>query len=180
MQGAKALVVTPKALVLIIYPTGLIPKSASWRVSTGRSERAVAPVTIAVFLLGLLLIVLASAWVAAPLFRAGPAALPADEPDERERWARQKQQALAAIKEMMAEEFKILPPQDYARLYELEHHRRATDPDEIFARIAYNKNVEALGKLRKKPLEDLYVAYLEIKDSGYRGPAGEVEPKLPD
>lgn len=59
-----------------------------------------APVTIAVFLLGLLLIVLASAWVAAPLFRAAPAALPEDEPEERERWVRQKRQALAAIKEV--------------------------------------------------------------------------------
>jgi len=93
---------------------------------------------------------------------------------------KKKEDLLAAIKEMMAEEFRLLPPREYARLYELEYHRRATDPDEIFARIAYNKNVEALGKLRKKPLEDLYVAYLEIKDTGYRGPASEADPKLPD
>lgn len=93
---------------------------------------------------------------------------------------KKKEDLLSAIKDMMAEEFKILPPKDYARTYELEYHRRSSDPDEIFSRIAYNKNVEALGKLRKKPLEDLYIAYLEIKDSGYRGPAAEVDPKLPD
>jgi hypothetical protein len=60
----------------------------------------VTPVTIGVFLLGLLLVVLASCWVAAPLFRASLAGAPVDELSERERWQRQKRQALAAIREV--------------------------------------------------------------------------------
>jgi hypothetical protein len=58
------------------------------------------PVTLAVFLLGLALIVVVSLWVASPLFREGLIAGPVEEPGERERWERQKQQALAAIKEV--------------------------------------------------------------------------------
>jgi len=56
------------------------------------------PVTFAVFLLGLALIVLASSVVAAPLFQ-GRRARPPAEDAEGERWERQKRQALAAIKE---------------------------------------------------------------------------------
>jgi hypothetical protein len=59
----------------------------------------VAPATIAVFVLGLVLIVVASLFVVAPLFRPALAAPPAEERSERERWERQKRQALAAIKE---------------------------------------------------------------------------------
>jgi hypothetical protein len=57
------------------------------------------PVTLAVFLLGLGVIVATSIFVAVPLFRAGDAAGPAEEASEHERWERQKRQALAAIKE---------------------------------------------------------------------------------
>lgn len=57
------------------------------------------PLTVAVFLLGLAVIVAVSCFVAAPLFRAR-SEMPAEaEPGERERWERQKRQALAAIKE---------------------------------------------------------------------------------
>ena len=55
--------------------------------------------TLALFLLGLLLIATASGFVAAPLFRVLRADGRAEEPGERERWERQKRQALAAIKE---------------------------------------------------------------------------------
>jgi hypothetical protein len=58
------------------------------------------PVTLAVFLLGLALIVVVSVWVASPLFRERLIAGPSEEPVERERWERQKRQALAAIKEV--------------------------------------------------------------------------------
>jgi hypothetical protein len=58
------------------------------------------PVTLAVFLLGLALIVVVSVWVASPLFRQGLLAGPIEEPGEHERWERQKRQALAAIKEV--------------------------------------------------------------------------------
>jgi hypothetical protein len=56
-------------------------------------------VELAVFLLGLVVIVGASLFVAAPLFRPSPPLGPAEAASERERWERQKGQALAAIKE---------------------------------------------------------------------------------
>jgi hypothetical protein len=55
--------------------------------------------TLAVFFLGLGLIAIASFFVAAPLFRPRVGSAPATEGGERERWERQKRQALAAIKE---------------------------------------------------------------------------------
>ncbi len=58
------------------------------------------PVSIAVFVLGAVLVAVVSLFVAAPLFRP-PAPLLADAlPQERERWERQKRNALAAIKEL--------------------------------------------------------------------------------
>ena len=58
------------------------------------------PVSLAIFLLGLVAIVVASVVVAAPLFRETAGATATTEPGERERWERQKRQALAAIKEI--------------------------------------------------------------------------------
>ncbi len=58
------------------------------------------PVTLAVFLLGLALILIISVVVAAPLFQETTAPRTADGPDKRERWEWQKRQALAAIKEV--------------------------------------------------------------------------------
>ena len=55
--------------------------------------------TLTLFLAGLALIAAASFFVAAPLFRPRAATVPAELPGERERWERQKRQALAAIKE---------------------------------------------------------------------------------
>ena len=55
--------------------------------------------TVSVFLLGLALIAVVSGFVAAPLFRARAGRPPAASNVERERWQRQKRQALAAIKE---------------------------------------------------------------------------------
>ena len=58
------------------------------------------PVTLAIFLLGLGIIITVALFVAAPLFQARLAvAPPREEASERERWERQKRQALAAIKE---------------------------------------------------------------------------------
>lgn len=57
------------------------------------------PVTIAIFVLGLMLIVVGSVIVAAPLFQPEPSE-PVDEPPGAgEGWERQKRQALAAIRE---------------------------------------------------------------------------------
>jgi hypothetical protein len=55
--------------------------------------------TVSIFLIGLALVAAASFFVAGPLFRPRPASGPAEQPGERERWERQKRQALAAIKE---------------------------------------------------------------------------------
>jgi len=57
-------------------------------------------VTLAAFLAGLALIAVASFFVAAPLFRAATGRAPVAGDGERERWERQKRQALAAIKEI--------------------------------------------------------------------------------
>ena len=57
------------------------------------------PVTLTVFVLGLVVIILVSLYVATPLFGSDVAVLAGEEAGERERWERQKRQALAAIKE---------------------------------------------------------------------------------
>ena len=57
------------------------------------------PITLAVFLLGLALIVVAAIFVAAPLVRTDLSGGTGTVDGERERWERQKSQALAAIKE---------------------------------------------------------------------------------
>jgi hypothetical protein len=56
-------------------------------------------VTLAVFVLGVALIVVASTFVAAPLFRPMVAQTTVGDASERERWQRQMRQALLAIKE---------------------------------------------------------------------------------
>lgn len=56
--------------------------------------------TLAVFLLGTVLVLAVALFVAAPLFQP-PAALADDgEPDARARWLRQKRQALDAIRDL--------------------------------------------------------------------------------
>jgi hypothetical protein len=59
----------------------------------------VTPLALSIFLLGLAVIVATSVFVAAPLFADDGAASPETPASERERWERQKRQALAAIKE---------------------------------------------------------------------------------
>jgi hypothetical protein len=55
--------------------------------------------TVTIFVLGLALIAAVSFFVAAPLFRARAETVQTASTGERERWERQKRQALAAIKE---------------------------------------------------------------------------------
>jgi hypothetical protein len=57
------------------------------------------PVTLAVFLLGLVVILVVSVFVAAPLFGPTGAPAPHETDEERARWERQKRQALGAIRE---------------------------------------------------------------------------------
>jgi hypothetical protein len=58
------------------------------------------PATIAVFVLGTVLVAAVALFVAAPLFRPPEPTVAEGGPDARERWERQKRQALAAIKEL--------------------------------------------------------------------------------
>jgi hypothetical protein len=58
----------------------------------------VTAVSLGVFFLGLTVIVVAAVFVTGPLFTAS-GALPAPVATDRERWERQKRQALAAIRE---------------------------------------------------------------------------------
>ncbi len=55
-------------------------------------------VSLGVFLLGLGVVVVAALFVTGPLFGSAPA-VPMSEAGERERWERQKRQALAGIRE---------------------------------------------------------------------------------
>jgi hypothetical protein len=59
----------------------------------------VTPAALAVFCFGLVVIVAAAVFVAAPLFRPALGATAPDAGSERERWERQKRQAVLAIKE---------------------------------------------------------------------------------
>jgi hypothetical protein len=59
----------------------------------------VTPAALAVFCFGVVVIVAAALFVAAPLFRPALAAPASDAGSERERWERQKRQAVLAIKE---------------------------------------------------------------------------------
>jgi len=57
------------------------------------------PVTLAIFVVGFVLVVAVAVFVAAPLFGSPEASVATAAPSEGERWERQKRQALAAIKE---------------------------------------------------------------------------------
>jgi hypothetical protein len=56
--------------------------------------------SLAVFVLGLVVIVSVALFVSAPLFASGDLAERRAAPSERDHWERQKRQALAAIKEV--------------------------------------------------------------------------------
>ena len=55
--------------------------------------------TPTLFVLGLMVILIASLFVAAPLFRPARTGAAGDDASERTRWERQKRQAFAAIRE---------------------------------------------------------------------------------
>ena len=59
-----------------------------------------ASVTIAVFVLGAVLVAAVALFVSAPLFSPPEPVAPEVDPGARERWERQRRQALAAIKEL--------------------------------------------------------------------------------
>jgi hypothetical protein len=79
----------------------------------------VTPVSIAIFLVGLAVVLAVAIFVAAPLFGAPETTVAAGVPSERDRWERQKRQALAAIKETELDyEMGKLSDEDFARMRE--------------------------------------------------------------
>ena len=70
-----------------------------------------------VFIVGVLIVMLVAIWVAVPLFGAPERMDPAAEPSARDRWERQKAQALAVIKETELDfEMGKLSREDYDRM----------------------------------------------------------------
>jgi len=57
------------------------------------------PALLAIFALGVGIVIAVAAFVAAPLWAGSERLAALDEADERERWERQKRQALVAIRE---------------------------------------------------------------------------------
>jgi hypothetical protein len=79
----------------------------------------VTSVSIAIFVVGLALVLAVAVFVAAPLFGAPETTAAAAAPSERDRWERQKRQALAAIKETELDyEMGKLSDEDFARMRE--------------------------------------------------------------
>jgi hypothetical protein len=74
-------------------------------------------VSIAVFLVGLAVVLTVAVFVAAPLFGTPELTAAAEIPSERDRWERQKRQALAAIKETeLDHQMGKLSDDDFARM----------------------------------------------------------------
>ena len=84
-------------------------------------------VSIAVMLFGFAIVLVVGLFVAAPLFGAPEPAIAAGTPSERDRWERQKRQALAAIKETeLDHQMGKLSDEDYGRMRE-RFERQALD-----------------------------------------------------
>ena len=84
-------------------------------------------VSIAVMLFGFAVVLVVALFVAAPLFGAPEPAVAEGTPSERDRWERQKRQALAAIKETeLDHQMGKLSDEDYGRMRE-RFERQALD-----------------------------------------------------
>ena len=76
-------------------------------------------VSISVLLVGLALVLAVAVFVAAPLVGAPEAMAAGEVPSERDRWERQKRQALAAIKETeLDHQMGKLSDEDFGRMRE--------------------------------------------------------------
>ena len=76
-------------------------------------------VSIAVMIFGFAIVLVVGLFVAAPLFGAPEPAIAEGTPSERDRWERQKRQALAAIKETeLDHQMGKLSDEDYGRMRE--------------------------------------------------------------
>jgi hypothetical protein len=84
-------------------------------------------VSIAVMIFGFAVVLVVALFVAAPLFGAPEPAIAEGTPSERDRWERQKRQALAAIKETeLDHQMGKLSDEDYGRMRE-RFERQALD-----------------------------------------------------
>ena len=84
-------------------------------------------VSIAVMIFGFAVVLVVALFVAAPLFGAPEPAIAEGTPSERDRWERDKRQALAAIKETeLDHEMGKLSDEDYGRMRE-RFERQALD-----------------------------------------------------
>jgi len=84
-------------------------------------------VSIAVMLFGFAIVLVVALFVAAPLFGAPEPAIAEGTPSERDRWDREKRQALAAIKETELDyQMGKLSDEDYGRMRE-RFERQALD-----------------------------------------------------
>ena len=85
------------------------------------------PVSVAVLLFGLAIVLVVALFVAAPLFGVPEPAIAEGTPSERDRLERDKRQALAAIKETeLDHQMGKLSDEDYGRMRE-RFERRALD-----------------------------------------------------
>ena len=74
-------------------------------------------VSLAVFFVGLAVVVVVATFVAAPLFGAPETTAAAEAPSDLERWEREKRQALVAIKETeLDHRMGKLSDEDYGRM----------------------------------------------------------------
>ena len=74
-------------------------------------------VSIAVFLVGLAVVLVVAVFVSAPLFGAPEATVTVEAPSARDHWERQKHQALAAIKEIeLDHQMGKLSDEDFGRM----------------------------------------------------------------
>ena len=77
------------------------------------------PLSFAVVLVGLAVVLAVAVFVAAPLFGTPEMVAAASPPSERDRWEKQKRQALAAIKETeLDHQMGKLSDEDYGRMRE--------------------------------------------------------------
>ena len=84
-------------------------------------------VSIAVMIFGFAIVLVVALYVAAPLFGAPEPAIAEGTPSERDRWERQKRQALAAIKETeLDHQMGKLSDEDFGRMRE-RFERQALD-----------------------------------------------------
>lgn len=89
-----------------------------------------------------------------------------------------KKEIQDAVLALVEEESRALTPKEYVGVYGTEFKRRASDSLPVYVTITKNRNREIVNKMKKKELENLYVAYLEIRKNRFKGPASDADPEI--